>query len=245
VDVLQRQYDTSITVKVHSLRIEDKLQGHVSPSCRYIVRSSISGDAEVDDMKFNLAEKLSPGVLEEQEEDEEDEEVFDDALAEFGVPGSPSSSEHGSFHRFFSSGSSDLTRSQEKSLRQWEPDVMNLAKEGTLPDIWVDAADEEVSDFANMRLIIRQIDSPDYDDTDIQVPSPCNLSLWLYFRKTSTNRSHLRNRCVLKDGEVHVEVQIWVIHCQDLGVLASNSFVISCCASISICDTSVVFFSLY
>lgn len=125
---------------------------------------------------------------------------------------------------------------------------MNLAKEGTLQDMWVDAADEEVSNFANMRLIIRQIDTLDYADTDIQVPSLCNLSLWLYFRKTSTNRSHLRNRCVLKDVKVHVEVQIWVIHCQDLGILASNSFavlIISCCASISICDTSVVFFLLY
>lgn len=177
VDVLQRQYDTSITMKVHSLRIEDKLQGHVAPSCRYIVRSSISGDAEVDDMKFNLVEKLSSGVLEE-EEDEEEEEEFDDALAEFGVPGSPSSSEHGSFHRLFSSGRSDPALSPEKSLRQWEPELMNLVKEGTLQDMWVDAADEEVSDFASMRLIIRQIDSPDYDDTDIQVLSQCNLSLW-------------------------------------------------------------------
>jgi len=165
-------------MKVHSLRIEDKLQGHVAPSCHYIVRSSISGDAEVDDMKFNVAEKLPPGILEEEEDGEEEEDVFDDALAEFGVPGSPSSSEHGSFHRFFSSGRSDLTLSQEKSLRQWDPELMNLAKEGALQDMWVDAADEEVSDFANMRLIIRQIDSPDYDDTDIQVPSQCNLSLW-------------------------------------------------------------------
>lgn len=179
--MLQRQYDTSITMKVHSLRIEDKLQGHVAPSCRYVVRSSISGDAEVDDMKFNQAEKLSSEVLEEEEDEEEkddqekdeeeEEEVFDDALAEFGVPSSPSASEYGSFHRHFSSGRSDFTLSQENSARHWEPDLTNFVKEGTLQDMWVDAADEEVSDFANMRLIIRQIDSPDYDDTDIQVSS--------------------------------------------------------------------------
>lgn len=181
--MLQRQYDTSITMKVHSLRIEDKLQGHVAPSCRYIVRSSISGDAEVDDMEFDLAEKSSHEVLEEEEDEEEEEEVFDDALAEFGVPGSPSSSEHGSFHRLFSSGRSDLTLSQEKSSRQWEPELMNHFKEGTLQDMWIDAADEEVSDFANMRLIIRQIDSPDYDDTDIQVPSQCTVFVVLVQEK--------------------------------------------------------------
>jgi len=39
----------------------------------------------------------------------------------------------------------------------------------------VDAADEEVSNFANMRLIIRQIDTLDYADTDIQISdSPGN-----------------------------------------------------------------------
>ncbi|KAG0559465.1 hypothetical protein KC19_10G107200 [Ceratodon purpureus] len=165
VDVLQRQYDTSITMKVHSLRIEDKLQGHVAPSCRYLLRSSLSADAGVDDMETSPAEKSSPKGMEEEEE----QEVFDDALAEFGVPSSPSSSEQGSFHRLFSLGRSDLTPSQEKSLRHWELELMNLGKEGTVQDLWVDGADEEVSDFANMRLIIRQTDSPDYDDTDVQM----------------------------------------------------------------------------
>ncbi|KAG0568137.1 hypothetical protein KC19_7G189300 [Ceratodon purpureus] len=171
VDVLQRQYDMSITMKVHSLRIEDKLQGHVAPSCRYLLRSSLSADAEVDDLEISHAEELSSQFIEveEEDEDEEEEEVFDDALAEFGVPGSPSSSEHGSFHRLFSSGRSDLTPSQEKSLRHWEVELMNLVREGSVQDMWVDAVDEEVSDFANMRLIIRQTDSPDYDDTDVQM----------------------------------------------------------------------------
>lgn len=170
--MLQRQYDTSITVKVHSLRIEDKLQGHVGPSCRYIVRSSIPGGAELDETKVNPEEEVEEEK--DDEEDEEDEEVFDDALAEFGVPGSPSSSEHGSFHRLFS-GRSDLSLSQQKPLRQWEPELMNLVKEGTLQDMWLDAGQEDVSDFANMRLILRQIDSPDYDDTDMQVLSLCTI----------------------------------------------------------------------
>ncbi|XP_024384462.1 uncharacterized protein [Physcomitrium patens] len=182
VDVLQRQYDLSITMKVHSLRIEDKLQGHVAPSCRYLARSSLSADAEVDDVEASCVEKLHPDAIEddkmeeveeEEDEDEEDEdeeeEIFDDALAEFGVPGSPSSSERGSFHRLFSSGRSDLTPSQEKSLRHWELELINLVKEGTVQDMWVDSLDEVVSDFANMRLIIRQSNSPDYDDTDVQM----------------------------------------------------------------------------
>jgi vacuolar protein sorting-associated protein 13A/C len=169
--VLQRQYDMSITMKLHSLRIEDKLQGHVAPSCRYLLRSSLSGDAEVDDVEIRPAEESSSQSIEtvEEKEEEEEEEVFDDALAEFGVPGSPSASEHGSFHRLFSSGRGDLTPSQEKSLRHWEVELMNLVREGSVQDMWVDAVDEEVSDFANMRLIIRQTDSPDYDDTDVQV----------------------------------------------------------------------------
>ena len=173
MDVLQRQYDMSITMKVHSLRIEDKLQGHVAPSCRYLLRSSLSADAEVDDVEISPAVEMSSqfieDVEEEKEREEEEEEIFDDALAEFGVPGSPSSSERGSFHRLFSSDRSDLTPSQEKSLRHWEVELMNLVREGSVQDMWVDAVDEEVSDFANMRLIIRQSDSPDYDDTDVQV----------------------------------------------------------------------------
>jgi vacuolar protein sorting-associated protein 13A/C len=178
VDVLQRQYDMSITMKVHSLRIEDKLQGHVAPSCRYLLRSSLSADAEVDDVEIRPAEELP------RERTEEEEEVFDDAVAEFGVPGSPSSSEHGSFHRLFSSGRSDLTLSQEKSLRHWELELMNLGKEGSGQDLWVDGVDEEVSDFANVRLIIRQTDSPDYDDTDVQVFSYYKLSSWFLRSKT-------------------------------------------------------------
>lgn len=173
VDVLQRQYDMSITMKVHSLRIEDKLQGHVAPSCCYLLRSSLSADAEVDDVDMIPTEELTShfigDVEEEEKKEEEEEEVFDDALAEFGVPGSPSSSERGSFHRLFSSGRGDLTPSQEKSLRHWEVELMNLVREGSVQDVWVDAVDDEVSDFANMRLIIRQTDSPDYDDTDVQV----------------------------------------------------------------------------
>lgn len=178
VDVLQRLYDMSITMKVHSLRIEDKLQGHVAPSCQYLLRSSLSGDAEADDVDFNYEDKLSVKDIEDDDDDED--EVFDDALTDFGVPGSPSSSEHGSFHRLFSSGRSELTPSQEKSLRHWELELMNLVKEGNVQDIWVDAEDEEVSDFVKMRLVIRQIDSPDYDDTDVQVlwhniSAPCKL----------------------------------------------------------------------
>ena len=111
VDVLQRRYDMSITMKVH-LRIEDKLQGHVAPSCRYLLRSSLLVDAEVDDVEINPAEELSSQLIEvEEEEEDEEEELFIDALAKFGVASSPSSSDHGSFHRLFSSGRSDLTPS--------------------------------------------------------------------------------------------------------------------------------------
>ena len=162
--MLQRQCDTSITMRVHSLRTKDKLQGHVAPSCRYLLRSSLSADVEEDDTETRPAEKSSPKKVEkndgEEEYEEDEEEVFDDALAEFGVPGSPSSSEHGTFHRLFSSGRGDLTLSQEKSLRHWEEELMNLGKEGTVQDLWVHGSDEEVSDFANMRLFIRQTYSP-------------------------------------------------------------------------------------
>lgn len=165
MDLLQRQYDMSIAIKLHSLRIEDKLQGHVAPSCRYLARSALSAESEVDDVELSLTRKSAHGDI----GGEEEEEVFDDALTDFGVPGSPSSSEHGSFHRLFSSSRSDLTASQEKSLRHWEVELMNLVKDGTVQDSWEDIGDEEVSDFVNMRLIMRQIDSPDYDDTDFQV----------------------------------------------------------------------------
>lgn len=83
--------------------------------CCYIVWLLIFGDVEVDDMKFNLVEKLFFGVLEE-EEDEEEEEEFDDVLVEFGVLGFFLFSEYGFFYCFFLLGRSDLVLSLEKFL---------------------------------------------------------------------------------------------------------------------------------
>jgi hypothetical protein len=100
---------------------------------------------------------------------EEDEDIFDDALMDLPVPDSPSSSDHGSFHRLFSSGKTDLTGNQEKALHQWEVELLSLSKVGTIQGLWDESEDEEAFDFVNMRLIIRHTASPDYDGSDVQV----------------------------------------------------------------------------
>ncbi|XP_024542530.1 uncharacterized protein LOC9648284 isoform X1 [Selaginella moellendorffii] len=73
VNLLQRPYDMKIAVKLHSLKIEDKLQGSVSQSCRYVARSVLS--------------KTFVGAEEPQEPEApkpDDDEQFKDAQPDFG-----------------------------------------------------------------------------------------------------------------------------------------------------------------
>ncbi|KAL2613699.1 hypothetical protein R1flu_025391 [Riccia fluitans] len=173
VDLLQRQYDMLIRTKLHSLKIEDELQGHVGPSCRYIARSviSVNNSDTLDATEKQISwspESLPPLNLTVDEDDDDD---FDDALPDFGsphssisAPQSPSSS-----FRFATSAKLEAS-SSEKSLPHWGLDQLSAIKaEQLLDEIFNEHEEVEVSDFVNVRLIIRHKESVDYDGTDTQM----------------------------------------------------------------------------
>lgn len=173
VDLLQRQYDMVIGVKLHSLKIEDGLQGHVGPSCRYIARSVISTNntdiiLDPTEDEGTWSHEAIPGLSVAVEDDEED---FDDALPDFGSPHSNVSAAQSPSSSFRYTSSAKLeASSSEKSLPHWGLDHLSAIKaEQLLRDIFNEHEEVEVSDFVNLRLIIRHKESADYDDTDTQV----------------------------------------------------------------------------
>ncbi|KAL3679175.1 hypothetical protein R1sor_022131 [Riccia sorocarpa] len=172
VDLLQRQYDMLIGVKLHSLKIEDELQGHVGPSCRYIARSVISLN-NLD--TIDATEKQVSGIPESLPTlnlsvDDDDDDDFDDALPDFGSPHSSFSAAQSPSGSFRGSSAKLEPSSSEKSLPHWGLNPSSaMEAEKLLDEIFNEHEEVEVSDFVNLRLIIRHKESVDYDGTDTQM----------------------------------------------------------------------------
>lgn len=173
VDLLQRQYDMLIGVKLHSLKIEDELQGHVGPSCRYIARSVIS----TSNTHFMLDPVENEGSWSREDMPplnvaiDDDDDDFDDALPDFGSPHSSVSAAQSPSSSFRHASSTKLeASSSEKALPHWDLDHLSAIRaEQLLDEIFNEHEDVEVSDFVNLRLVIRHKESVDYDGTDTQV----------------------------------------------------------------------------
>ncbi|PTQ34792.1 hypothetical protein MARPO_0076s0036 [Marchantia polymorpha] len=173
VDLLQRQYDMLIGVKLHSLKIEDELQGHVGPSCRYIARSVIS----TSNTHFMLDPVENEGSWSREDMPplnvaiDDDDDDFDDALPDFGSPHSSVSAAQSPSSSFRHASSTKLeASSSEKALPHWDLDHLSAIRaEQLLDEIFNEHEDVEVSDFVNLRLVIRHKESVDYDGTDTQM----------------------------------------------------------------------------
>ena len=151
-------------MNLHYLKIEDKLQGSISPSCQYVARSVLSKE----NMSLTIAsnEMLPESELKQKEE----EDVYNDALTEFG--GSPNSSPAKSleFSQSHSKKSEKVTFSCVKDMvlaSDLKP--FNLCPGERLMDKVLSGTNRDSRSFVSMQIITRQSESPDYDDTDLQV----------------------------------------------------------------------------
>ncbi|CAM6102066.1 unnamed protein product [Calypogeia fissa] len=166
VDVLQRRYDMLIGVKLHSLKIEDRLQGPVGPSCHYIARSVISSRSFKLDPNEDGDSSSSLAIQEASSEDDDDQ--FDDALQDFGRE-SPEQSPSSSFHHT-SSAKLGVSKSIYQGLPHWGLDPLSAIKaEALLEEIFSQREEVEVSDFVKMRIAFRHKESPDYNGIDTQI----------------------------------------------------------------------------
>jgi hypothetical protein len=156
-----------IGVKLHSLKIEDRFQGPVGPSCQYIARSLISSRT------FNLdptdsGNSKSSIAMDGGASEDEDDENFDDALQEFGRE-SPDQSPSTSFHHL-SSAELGLSYSPSQGLPHWGLDSLSAIKaKALLEEIFSQRKDVEVSDFVKVQLTFRHKESDDYNGVDTQV----------------------------------------------------------------------------
>ena len=151
-------------MNLHYLKIEDKLQGSISPSCQYVARSVLSKE----NMSLTIAsnEMLPESELKQKEE----EDIYNDALTEFG--GSPNSSpaKKLEFLQLHSKESGKVTFSCIKDrVLASELKPFNLCPGERLMDKVLSGTNRDSRSFVSMQIITRQSESPDYDDTDVQV----------------------------------------------------------------------------
>lgn len=173
VNVLQRHYDLTVGMKLHYLKVEDKLQGYIAPSCQYIARSALSKIISRTDDGFPN-EMAKPKV-----KNKDDEDCFKDALAEFGgSPDMSSSSESHSSYVFNSLAGAPrkVASDLEHNFSAWGLDPFNLSAEEHLMDEIFEEFEGAIKNFVSMYFIMRQFESPDYDGIDIQM-SICMATL--------------------------------------------------------------------
>ncbi|CAM6128761.1 unnamed protein product [Calypogeia fissa] len=155
-----------IGVKLRSLKIEDRLQGPVGPSCHYIARSVISSRSFKLDPSEDGDSSSSLAILEASSKDDNDQ--FDDALQDFGresADHSPSSS----FHHM-PSAKLGVSKSIDQGLPHWGLHPLSAIKaEALLEEIFSQREEVEVSNFVMMRIAFRHKESPDSDGIDTQV----------------------------------------------------------------------------
>lgn len=157
VNLIQQENDLTVRMKLHSLKIEDKLQGHVSTTCKYIARSVLENDSQY------LFEEIDNKCIRALDISEDDE-FFKDALPDFSCP-----SDYASFPQ--SNLSSFPLTPRENSSQDFGTPVTNSKYE--LFDwnlaLGEQTEDVDVSDFVSVIFVTRQPNSPHYDGTDTQM----------------------------------------------------------------------------
>ncbi|KAJ7520814.1 hypothetical protein O6H91_19G024000 [Diphasiastrum complanatum] len=156
VDYLQRPFDMSMGIRLHALKVKDRLQGSVS-SCQYIACSVLSSSEELEARKH-----LTPSSSENLDEESE---LFRDALSDFNA-GSSEINPLGLDSSSSSSQTDGVSRRKPSVLRL---DPTYLVKAGRMTDFIFEDLEEEALDFVSVLLFIRQSGSPDYDGTDTQM----------------------------------------------------------------------------
>ena len=159
VTVTQWENDLTLGMKLHSLKIEDKLQGHVSSTCKYVARFVLKNNGQ-NTFDEDVEKHSSESVTKIFDEDD----YFKDALSDFG--GSCDSlsvlpSNLSSLYDTPRDSSCDFETTIIDSKADLYSGALNLAEE---------QVDEKNSvDFISVTFVTRQPDSAAYDGTDTLV----------------------------------------------------------------------------
>jgi hypothetical protein len=155
-------------MNLHYLKIEDKLRGSISPSCQYVARSVLSKE------NMCLTIVSNDALTESELKMREEEDIYNDALNEFG--GSPSSSPAKSldYSQSYSKRTEKVIFSSVKNMAlSSELEPFNLRPGERLMDKILTGTNRDSRSFVTMQIITRQLESPDYDGTDVQVSLHC------------------------------------------------------------------------
>eukprot|EP01018_Ginkgo_biloba_P025446 Gb_15429 [translate_table: standard] len=167
VNLIQQDNEFSVGMKLHSLKIEDKLQGHVSANCKYVARSVLKNDGE--DLYEETLKKCSRDSAMKMLDEEE---YFKDALPDFSTLSDLVSNPQSNFNSLLTTPrevSSDFTTSIAISKNEPNWGLPLGKEEALMGSIFEDAEEEEASDFVSVTFVTRQPDSPNYDGTDTQM----------------------------------------------------------------------------
>lgn len=164
VNLLRFGGDLTVKTKLHSLKIKDELQGHLSMFPQYLACSVLNENFKADSYcTFNPDEK------EMQIFSLEEDDCFKDALPDF--MSTPDQS--------FNAQNLDLAYNLMPNPESCEfypgvscTDIVNVDKDqvkGRTGEIFYEAQDNNVSDFVAVTFMTRSPDSPLYDGTDTQM----------------------------------------------------------------------------
>lgn len=161
VNILRLESDLTVKMKLHSLKIKDELQGHLSGSPQYLMCSVDQDDDKLGSSStFDFSEKnMSAGFL-------EDEESFIDALPDF-----MSVSDQGIFSQ---TPGFDLASPHVPEQYDRVDDANGLNNDtdqikGKVGEIFYEAADSNIPDFVAVNFLTRSPGSPQYDGIDTQI----------------------------------------------------------------------------
>ncbi|KAI3834068.1 hypothetical protein MKX03_035864 [Papaver bracteatum] len=157
VHLVRGEGDLTVKTKLHSLKIKDELQGHLSSSPQYLACSVQKDETLVTPSSTSdLIEKELPEVLLEEDD------IFTDALPDFVFTDPVHHSQ-----------SSDMPHSSDQYAGV-ETEASTTQKKltkgkGISGEIFYEARDSDISDFVSVTFSTRSSWSPFYDGTDTQM----------------------------------------------------------------------------
>lgn len=153
--------DMTVKMKLHSLKIKDELQGHLSVGEHYLAVSVLKNEIPCTRSgSLNSHRKDVPLGL------PEDDDSFMDALSEF-----ISQQDSGNYVHNISQDQQDLTDilPDFESLKTFIHDKEVEEGQGTPREVYYEIEGVDDLDFVSVTFSTRSSSSPDYDGIDTQV----------------------------------------------------------------------------
>lgn len=172
--MIRREGDLTVKMKLHSLKIRDELQGHLSTGPQYLACSVLRSDNVLSSAGLigSHGKEMSAAL-------HEDDDTFTDAFPEF-----VSLSDAGIYSQFLDIAACGTTgdisksagfESAEALLHENDP----VNGRGISGEIFYEAEGSNYSDFVSVVFSTRSPSSSDYDGIDTQVLNSCIIGHWL------------------------------------------------------------------